>query len=126
MMNEEGPKKPDDGLDDDMGGWAPASMGCTLVVFALSAWFWASVIFVLYGFNPGGSPLKEGLWRGAILFWPSLMLLMLGFSVYYWWRRNRFRSWLATLFLMGACPLWFPLFYGLVVECITMAVAARR
>jgi hypothetical protein len=91
------------------GGWI-------VLVFSASAWLGSAVVFVLYGFNPGGSPLKEAKWRGALLVWPTVMALLLGYSIYYWRDRRRFWGWVMTLVLMATCPMWFPVLYGLMVE----------
>ena len=93
-----------------------------VVLFLPSAWLGAAVIFIVFGFNPGGSVLKESLWRGAIIAWPTLMFLMLGFSIFYWrdWRRRR--EWIATLVLMAACPVWFPIAYLALVDVVSVIV----
>ena len=96
-----------------------------VVLFLPSAWLGSAVIFILFGFNPGGSVLKDALWDGAIIAWPTLMILMLGFSIYYWRDRRRRRSWLATLVLMAACPVWFPIAYLTLVDVVSVMVKSR-
>jgi hypothetical protein len=96
-----------------------------VVLFLPSAWLGAAVIFILFGFNPGGSVLKEELWHGAIVAWPTLMFLMLGFSIYFWRERRRRWEWLATLVLMAACPVWFPFAYLALVDVVSVIVKSR-
>jgi hypothetical protein len=84
-------------------------------VFLASSWLGAAVVFILYGFNPGGSALKEAKWRGALVLWPSVMALMLGYSFYYRRDPRRFISWVVTLVLMATCPVWFPIFYEVMI-----------
>jgi hypothetical protein len=93
------------------------------MVFLASSWLGAFVLFILYGFNPGGSPLKEAKWRWALVLWPSLMALMLGCSVYCWHDRRRFRCWVVTLVLMGTCPVWFPVFYAFTIELVSLVTS---
>ena len=106
------------------GGWA--RLGCTLGVFLVSAWLNLVIVFVLFGFNPGGSATKNGLWKGAMMSLPTLLGLLLGYSLYYWWKPGRYRSWLVTVILMAACPFWFPVGYGIFVECVTLVAGRGR
>jgi hypothetical protein len=124
-------------MSDECSPWAPPQApvsgdtgqkdraGCAgwiVLVFLVSSWLGAFVIFVLYGFNPGGSPVKEARWRGALIVWPALMALMLGCSVYFWRDRRHLRTWVVTLALMGTCPVWFPVMYALIIKLVAGAL----
>lgn len=79
------------------------------VVFPVSGWLGMAVNFVLFGFNPGGSVVKEAMWRTAVVLWPAAMLLLLFLAIRSAMDPRRGRDWAITLSLMGTCPVWFPI-----------------
>lgn len=98
------------------------SLALTAGSFLASTWFGMFVIYAFFGFNPGGSPRKDALFLPAFILWSVLMLLMLGYSLYYSRDRRRRASWLTTLVLILTCPIWFPLAFALLIELVSSFV----